>query len=207
MTEIALILFDLNGVLYRYDRDARIASLSAIANCPPDCIKAAIWESGFEDTGDTGALDATAYLQGFGQRIGYALTEAEWVAAQKAAITPIAATLGLLPRLRPGVRCALLTNNNVLVQRHFATFYPEAAALAGNRACVSAEFGARKPDPEVYRLCLARLGCEPAASLFIDDSAANVTGAEQAGMAGLLYTGTKPLAAALRARGLLSSKR
>lgn len=203
MPEISLILFDLNGVLFRYDRDARIGYLAGLSNLSPDAVKAAIWDSGFEDTGDTGALDADAYLRGFGKCIGYALTQAEWVAAQKAAITPMAATLGLLPRLRPGVRCAVLTNNNFLVQRHFAAFYPETAALVGNQAFVSAEFGARKPYPEVYRLCLARLGCEPAASLFIDDSAANVAGAEKAGMFGLHYTNPEALAAALRTRGLI----
>lgn len=203
MTEISLILFDLNGVLCRYDRDARIASLAALANLSPDAVRAPIWDSGFEDTGDTGALDAAAYLQGFGQCIGYKLTEAEWVAAQKVAITPIAATLGLLPRLRSGVRCAVLTNNNFLVQRHFATFYPETAALVGNQAFVSGEFGARKPDPQVYRLCLAHLGCELAAALFIDDSAANLAGAEKAGLAGLHYTSPEALTAALRALRLV----
>ena len=203
MTKTALILFDLNGVLYRYDRDIRIGSLAAVANRPPDAIKAAIWDSGFEDTGDTGALDAATYLREFGARIGYSLSETEWVAAQQAAITPIAATLGLLSRLRHGLRCAVLTNNNFLVRRHFATFYPEIATLTGNQAYVSATFGVRKPDPEVFRRCLARIGCEPAASVFVDDSAANVAGAEQAGMTGLHYTGPEDLAAALRARGLI----
>lgn len=48
MPDISLILFDLNGVLYRYDRDRRIAALSATTGVPPDAIAAAIWDSGFE---------------------------------------------------------------------------------------------------------------------------------------------------------------
>ena len=44
MTDIALILFDLNGVLYRYDRDIRIAYLASVAKQSPAAVKAAIWD-------------------------------------------------------------------------------------------------------------------------------------------------------------------
>jgi HAD superfamily hydrolase (TIGR01509 family) len=203
VTDISTILFDLNGVLYSYDRDARIAHLAATAQRSPDSVRAAIWESGFEDRGDAGALDAAAYLHGFGSRIGFDLSEAEWVAAQRQAVTPIEATLALLPRLRPAVRCAVLTNNNLLVKQHFSTLYPEVAAMVGDRACVSAEFGARKPDPDVYRKCLARLGVDPAATLFVDDSSANVAGAREAGLEAHHYNGPDGLAAELNNLGLL----
>lgn len=203
MTDISLILFDLNGVLYHYDRAARIAHLAAVAKRTPTAVQTAIWDSGFEDSGDAGALDADAYLRGFGAGIGYDLSEIEWIAAQRLALIPIAATLALLPRIRPAARCAILTNNNLLVLRHFATLYPEIAPLVGNRAHVSAEFAARKPDPEVYRRCLGRLSAEPAATLFVDDSAANVAGARAAGLRGHDYVDSETLAAALHRHGLL----
>jgi glucose-1-phosphatase len=204
VTGLSLILFDLNGVLYRYERDARIAHLGSVSGRSSDAIRTAVWESGFEDSGDGGALDATAYLDGFGACIGYDLSEPEWVAAQRVAVTPIAATLALLSCVRPAVHCAVLTNNNLLVRRHFATLYPEVAALVGNRAYVSAEFGARKPDPETYCRCLARLDVRPTAALFVDDSPANVAGAREAGLHGYLYTDTEDLAVELDRRGLLA---
>jgi glucose-1-phosphatase len=203
VTELSLILFDLNGVLYRYDRDARIAHLASITKQSPDTIKAAIWDSGFEDSGDAGVLDAAAYLRGFGACIGYPLNEADWVAAQQVAVTPITSTLALLPRIRPDVRCAVLTNNNLLVLRHFSALYPEVAAMVGDRACVSAEFGDRKPDPDAYLRCLVRLGAPPEEALFVDDSMANVAGARAAGLVGYEYTGPEELAAELGRRGLL----
>jgi putative hydrolase of the HAD superfamily len=203
VTEISLILFDLNGVLYRYNRDARIAHLASVSKRSPEAVMTAIWDSGFEDSGDAGTLDASQYLDGFGACIGYNLTEADWVGAQQVAVTPIAATLALLPRLRPQVRRAVLTNNNLLVLRHFSTLYPEVAALVGDRACVSAEFGARKPDPDAYRRCLLRLGVAPENTLFVDDNAANVAGSRNAGLHGYDYTGPEALAAELGTRGLL----
>jgi glucose-1-phosphatase len=204
VTDISLILFDINGVLYRYDRDARIAYLASVAKRSPAAIRTAVWDTGFEDSGDAGVVDAEAYLRGFGACIGYNLPETEWIAAQRIALIPIAATLGLFPRIRAGVRCAVLTNNNLLVLRHFSTLYPDVAALVGDRACVSAEFGARKPDPEVYRRCLVRLGAEPAAALFVDDSAANVAGAREAGLHGCEFVDAEALATELAGYGVFS---
>jgi glucose-1-phosphatase len=203
VAEISLILFDLNGVLYRYDREARIAHLASLAKQSPIAIRTAIWDSGFEDSGDAGTLDADAYLQGFAARIGHNLSETEWVAAQQAAVTPIPATLALLQRIHPAVRCAVLTNNNLLVLRHISTLYPEVAAMVADLACVSAEFGVRKPDPEVYRRCLVRLGVSPAATLFVDDSSANVAGAREAGLHGHDYVGSEEMAAELGRLGVL----
>ena len=203
MPEIALILFDLNGVLYRYERDTRIAYLGALANQSSDAIRRAIWDSGFEDAGDAGALDAGGYLRGFGERMRYDLSEDEWLAAQLAAVEPIAASLELLPRLRPRVDTAVLTNNNLLVRRHFDTLYPGLAALVGERAYVSAQLGARKPEPDAYVRCLSRLGVAPATTLFVDDSPTNVAGARRAGLLGYEYSGPDELGAELRRRELL----
>lgn len=203
MTEISLILLDLNGVLYHYNREARVHALASISHRPPALINAAIWGSGFEDSGDAGAVDADAYLQGFAAAIGYNLSEAEWIAALRAAINPIPEALALMSRIRTDITCAVLTNNNLLVGRHFATLYPEVAVRVGDHAYVSAEFGARKPDPEAYRRCLARLGAEPATALFIDDSQANVAGARAAGLSGHHATSAEDLTAELLGRGLL----
>ena len=97
----------------------------------------------------------------------------------------------------------MLTNNNLLVARHFATLYPEVAGLLGDRAYVSAEFGKRKPDPQAFRHCLTRLGVKPAATLFVDDSPANVAGSQAAGLLGYDYTDAEAFTAELRERGLL----
>ena len=133
MTEISLILLDLNGVLYRYDREARVHALASISHLSPALINAAIWDSGFEDPGDAGAFDADAYLPGFAAAIGYDLSEAEWVAALGAAITPIPEALALVRRIRTDITCAVLTNNNLLVRRHFSTCIPRSRRAWANR--------------------------------------------------------------------------
>jgi len=55
---------------------------------------------------------------------------------------------------------------------------------------------------EAYLGCLARLAAVPEATLFVDDSARNVAGAERAGLAVHLFRDCDGLTAALAAAGL-----
>src|SRR4051812_28609843 len=115
MSKIALVLFDMNDVLCRYDRAVRIAGLAALAGRDPETIEAAIWGSGYEDSADTGAIGADDYLSGFGERIGYPLTLGDWLSTLRASMTPLPAALALARRVGRSVQVAALTNNNLLV--------------------------------------------------------------------------------------------
>ena len=59
-----------------------------------------------------------------------------------------------------------------------------------------------KPDPAIYRLFLERYGLTAPDCVFIDDSEANVAGAQSVGMGAILYREPMDLAAALRRMGL-----
>ena len=54
---------------------------------------------------------------------------------------------------------------------------------------VSCEVGVAKPDPRIYRICIARLGVDPMKSLFVDDRVENVEAAAQLGIQTLHFTG------------------
>ncbi len=193
----------MNEVLCRYDRDARVACLARVCAKAPSFVEAAIWGSGYEDLGDFGAMGAESYLSGFGARLGYALTLGQWIAALRGAVTPLPEALALAEKIARKARVAVLTNNNLLVAREIDAIFPELRLIFGDRIFVSAEFRARKPDPEAYLRCLARLGAAPDETLFVDDSAANVAGAERAGLVGHVYAGVDTLTAALRRERLL----
>jgi 2-haloacid dehalogenase len=76
--------------------------------------------------------------------------------------------------------------------------------LAGFRdVVVSGHEGVLKPDPEIYRRCLARNRLEPGACVFVDDSAANVAGAAALGIDTIRFTSTPELRGELARRGLL----
>ena len=50
-----------------------------------------------------------------------------------------------------------------------------------------------KPDPAIYRLALERFGLAPGETVFVDDRADNVAGAEAVGMHGIVFTGATDL--------------
>ena len=50
-----------------------------------------------------------------------------------------------------------------------------------------------KPSPEIYQLLLDRYSLKASDCIFIDDNAANVTGAEAVGIRGILFTGASDL--------------
>jgi putative hydrolase of the HAD superfamily len=179
---IKLVLFDMDNVLCDYDRGKRVACLAELAGASSEFVHQAIWDSGFELLGDSGALDTTDYLQGFGERIGYPLSLDEWVEARRRAMQADHAMLEIARRLRDTVDIAVLTNNTTLVADHIDTLLPDLRPLFGSRIYTSAQFKAAKPDPRCYRLCLSELNAEPGTVLFVDDLVANVAGAREAGL-------------------------
>ena len=67
---------------------------------------------------------------------------------------------------------------------------------------VSCEVGVAKPDPEIFRICLSRLGVLPEQALFVDDRADNIEGAARLGIGTLHFTGDHAVGAL---RELISS--
>jgi putative hydrolase of the HAD superfamily len=62
--------------------------------------------------------------------------------------------------------------------------------------------GRRKPDPAVYQVLIEALGCAPEAVVFVDDSAANLVPARDAGIATIHFEGVASCRDELRALGV-----
>lgn len=200
---IELVLFDMDNVLCDYDRGQRVACLAALAGTSSETVHEAIWGSGFELLGDSGTLDAADYLRGFGERIGYPLSLDEWVEARRRSMQADRAMLEIAADLRNTVDIAVLTNNTTLVADHIDALLPELRPLFGSRIYTSAQFKTAKPDPRCYRLCLSELNVRPETALFVDDLAANVAGAREAGLFAHHHTSVAAFRQALSQHGLL----
>ncbi len=68
---------------------------------------------------------------------------------------------------------------------------------------VSGEEGMIKPDKDLYGVLVERTGLDPATSVFIDDSCANVRAAEELGFVGVMFRGADHLREELVRLGLL----
>ena len=177
-----LVIFDMDDVLCHYDLGRRLRALSQISGKMPRDIRAAIWDSGFEDDADSGGYpDADVYLAEFSYRIGHTITRQQWIAARRESMIPSGDVLALAEAIGKVSRLAIYTNNGPIVKSSLDELFPEAAAIFKERYC-SYEFGTKKPDPNSFTKLLAKIKISPADTWFIDDKRSNVQGARLAGL-------------------------
>jgi 2-haloacid dehalogenase len=72
---------------------------------------------------------------------------------------------------------------------------------------ISGEVGVNKPDPRIFEHLVGRFGIEPAESLFIDDSPANIDAARALGFRAIQFTDAAELRRELVRLGLLPDVR
>lgn len=203
---VEIIIFDLDDVLCRYDLGARLRALARISGKTPRDIRAALWDSGFEDAADSGSYQsAEEYLAEFARRLGHPISRAEWIAARRASIQPWPDMLALVGEIARQRRVALFTNNGPLMKDGISEVFPEAAGIFGKDCYFSFEFLTKKPDPESYRRLMQRLGIPADKAWFTDDKKSNVEGARLAGLAAHHFTSRAAFRREVREIGLVTA--
>lgn len=196
-----LVIFDMDDVLCHYDLGRRLRALSQISGKTPRDIRAAIWDSGFEDDADSGGYpDADVYLAEFSYRIGHTITRQQWIAARRESMIASLDVLALAEAIGKTARIAIYTNNGPIVKNSLDDLFPEAAAIFKERYC-SYEFGTKKPDPQSFTKLLAKISVAPADTWFIDDKRSNVQGARLAGLKTHHFRSYEPLVKEARTLG------
>ena len=196
-----LVIFDMDDVLCHYDLGRRLRALSQISGKTPRDIRAAIWDSGFEDDADSGGYpDADVYLAEFSYRIGHTITRQQWIAARRDSMIASFDVLTLAESIAAAARIAIYTNNGPIVKSSLDELFPEAAAIFKERYC-SYEFGTKKPDPQSFTKLLAKISVAPSDTWFIDDKRSNVQGARLAGLKAHHFRSYEPLVKEARSLG------
>jgi 2-haloacid dehalogenase len=94
----------------------------------------------------------------------------------------------------------MLTNFASDTFREAQVRYPFLTKTRG--VTVSGDVKLIKPDMAIYEMHADSFGLDPATSIFIDDTVANVEGARKAGWQAVHFTGAEKLRADLRAHGV-----
>ncbi|WP_308425189.1 HAD-IA family hydrolase [Wenjunlia tyrosinilytica] len=102
--------------------------------------------------------------------------------------------VALLGQVRKVASVALVSNATTRLEEDLAR---QGLINVADTVVNTARIGVAKPDPRVYRIAAQRLGATIERCLFIDDSAANVVAAREAGMAALHYRQIQDLQLAL----------
>jgi HAD superfamily hydrolase (TIGR01509 family) len=201
MDQPELVIFDMDDVLCHYDLGRRLRALARLADVTARDVRAAVWDSGFEDLADSGGyMEIENYLHEFGTRLGRHISLEQWIEARRIAMVPNENVLDLAQKLGEHASLAIYTNNGPVVKNHLDKLFPEAAEIFKLRFC-SYEFGTKKPDPQSFSRLMQALGQNPQLCWFIDDKKSNVEGARIAGLRAHHFTGFEGLLAEARNQG------
>lgn len=188
------VVFDFGGVLTTPVRDSIAAWLERDGIEPASfsrTLKAWLSRSAPEGTPihrlETGELDVEAFD---------ALLAAELVGRDGRPVPTDGLLEGLFAEMRlepemfrlaedlaaAGVRVALLSNS-------WGTDYPrERIDVLFDPVVISGEVGMRKPNADIFRYTLERLGTPPDRTVLVDDAEPNTEGAGRSGMRAVLHT-------------------
>ena len=201
MDQPELVIFDMDDVLCHYDLGRRLRALARLADVTARDVRAAVWDSGFEDLADAGGyVEIENYLHEFGTRLGRHISLDQWIEARRIAMVPDEDVLDLAKKLSAQTSLAIYTNNGPVVKNHLDKLFPEAAEIFKLRFC-SYEFGTKKPDPMSFTKLMQALDQKPELCWFIDDKKSNVEGAKIAGLRAHHFTGYDALATETKNQG------
>jgi glucose-1-phosphatase len=193
-----LFVFDMDDVLFRYDWAERMRLLGELTGHDLAELRRRWWHAEGELRAEAGGHGTPEqYHAAFEAAMGVPVPVAEWVRIRRAAMTPWPESIAAVRRASELGEVALLTNNGPLVEAHLAVLAPEIAPLFGDNLHTSSFYGARKPDPAVFRNLLAAYGRDAADVFFADDLPENVAGAASVGITAHRFTDAGALRAAI----------
>lgn len=200
---IKFVIFDMDDVLYDYDHNHRLNALSELTGFKPDDIDTKLWGGPHETRAEAGCpATGKQYLEQYQSLLGYPVSRAQFVIMRRNMMRPRANMLALAAMLKSTCKVALLTNNGMLLKEELFTIAPALRPIFGSSSHISAEFGLRKPDPELYLALCKQYDFDPAETLFVDDKLENIEGAQTAGLNGHHFIGENAFLSCLKFHNL-----
>jgi len=184
---VRAVVFDVGGVLLRTDDHGPRRRLAESMGLTEARLHDAVFESPLARSATLGTVREEALWADVARRFNLDATQ---MAAFQAGFwggdvfdTDFMAWIGAL---RPRVSTGLLSNawsgaRDMFVNRFACYRYVDSVVI-------SAEEGVAKPDPEIYRICLRRMGVTAEETVFVDDFARNIEAANRLGMRGILFS-------------------
>jgi putative hydrolase of the HAD superfamily len=199
VTPIQAVISDFGGVLTSplLDSFAAFERSSGITGQELGTAIGAIWERAGENPLfelETGRITEAAFLE----QLGHGLTESlgreihlrSFTETFFAELRPNERMIDYMRELKGrGRKLAICTNNVREWEARWRAMLPIDEIF--DTVVDSAFVGMRKPDPEIYRLTLERLGAAPAEALFVDDVELNCEAAGELGIRSVWFRETE----------------
>jgi putative hydrolase of the HAD superfamily len=183
----AAVIFDLGGVVFESPL-AEIARYEAEFDLPSGVVNRTVHDSGPGGAWarhERGELDRATFLDVFAHELAGAGAVVDTTGLMSRIDRSIAARPVMVDAVRTlrtaGLVVAAVTNN-------WTPFPAEGIRLEFDVFVESVVEGVRKPEPEIYRRCLERLGVEADRVVMLDDLGPNLKPARALGMATIKVT-------------------
>ena len=188
LSDFDTIIFDFGGVILDIDPDLsrrRFAEMLGIENARK------LETEQLPQLYETGSISRAEFVARINQIAGTQLSDSEILAAWNAMLLNYKpARIEWIKRLQKTHRLLLLSNTN---DAHFEYFHNKLIAEYGvtfyqlfDHVYLSHEMGLLKPSHEIYETVIAEQKLDLQRTLFIEDTARNVVGAQEVGLQTLL---------------------
>ncbi len=197
---IEFIYFDLGKVLLDFDHWQGCQQMADLAGISAEQVWQVLFESGLQNQYEAGEISRQQFYDLFCEQTGtqvddHAIERAGCdIFSVKSEVLPIIVSLAV-----NGYRLGLLSNTSTSHWKHCRKQFSIFENLF-ETIVLSFEVRAMKPSATIYKAAVDRAGVPAGSILFIDDLMENVTGARQAGLEAVQFTGALPLATELRSR-------
>jgi epoxide hydrolase-like predicted phosphatase len=178
---IRAVIWDLGGVLVRTEDYTSRDRLAASLGLSREELEDVVFSKDSGDRAQLGLISVEQHSENLRQRFGLQRSEMDrfwedfW-GGDRLDAELVALIRSLHSRYKTG-----LLSNAFSDLRHYVTHVWKFAD-AFDEMVISAEVGLVKPDAQIYRLALQRLGVAPQEAVFIDDMPRNVEGARAANL-------------------------
>ncbi len=195
------VFFDLGKVLLNFDWEA--VCKGAGTCCDADPMRMIRWIATSQHIQDyeCGKLTSRQFYEHARAALGFHGRFEDFAELWSDIFTEIPETVALVRQLKGRVPIALLSNTNemhidwVMGRWDFMRLFDH-MVLSFRERCA-------KPEAEIYRRALAKVGVKPADAFFVDDRPENVAGAQAVGMDAMCFSDAAALCSALVSRGVL----
>lgn len=183
------IIFDMGGVLLRFDADYFIARLG-ITGADADLLKREVFRSADWVRMDRGTLTDEEGVRSICQRLPehlHAATEELICRWEYPEILPMEGMAALIGELKAAGYGIYLLSNAFTRQHEYWHRVPGSEYF--NDTFISADVKLVKPQREIYELALEKFGVAAEECVFIDDLPSNIEMGENCGIRGVVFHG------------------
>ena len=183
---IKAVIWDIGGVLERTEDFAPRRALAQRLGWEMEPLMDFIFGRGDGYRMQLGQITFTQHLQNLRQVLGQ--TEAEMEKTLEEFFDGDRIDTHLVDEIRhlhKNYTTAVLSNYSSRLRDKITRQWQIADAF--DHLIISAEVGLLKPDPKIFQLTLARIGCQAGEAVFIDDVSENIAAAQKEGIFGVHF--------------------